>query len=364
MDVHFNAYKARYEILDKYFRTIQRVQYTNNIDIFINLDDVLHIMHRPLVEKEFQVASVHAWSQCTANILNLVAHYKQWAAKQKMKCRIFLIYTSYQGEFKNSIYLEGYRHYYRGLNDPANTSYFFINDAVSKALPFVHTICDYIEDVFAIDSKYLEPSIIPMALIRLGYANYTWKMMVSRDHYDLQYAYKHNWIFISPKGDNTRIINRSNLWRYIGDREHVTDIGHNSAFYHHELFPLALGVAGNKLRDIPRLRRIGWKTIFKYLDSITEQDTESIQTIRDRLVNLLMDKGVSDTALNANLNCVNVDQQSFLMNRIDDAFISDQLKFVTDHEALGRLNVSYFEQFPINIPFLTAKYQSSNPFKW
>ena len=49
MDAHFNAYKARYEILDQHIRFIAQTQYVKSMDIFINLDDVLHNMHRPIV---------------------------------------------------------------------------------------------------------------------------------------------------------------------------------------------------------------------------------------------------------------------------------------------------------------------------
>jgi len=50
------------------------------------------------------------------------------------------------------------------------------------------------------------------------------------------------------------------------------------------------------------------------------------------------------------------------MNDIDGALIRDQLKFVSDYEALSTINTMYFDQFPINIPFLTASYDSKSPF--
>ena len=362
MDSHFNAYKAKFEVLDKYVQGITQSQYIRSMDIFVNLDDVFHNMHRPVVNKEVQLCGIHASLQCASNIINLLAHYKQWAAKKKIKARVFGIYTSSMVGFKNSIYLPAYRDHHKTISDPKNQAYFFVNDAVMNAIPIAQNIVDYVDNVFIINSRYLEPSIIPLWLKNMGIANYDWGMIVSRDHYDLQYAYRDRWIYVSPKGENTRVINRSNMWKYLGEREHVIDIGHNASFYHHNIFPLALAVAGNKLRTIPRLHRIGWKTLFKYLDTVTEKETDSLQIVSSRFLDLLSKKGVTESQIQKNLATVGLDTQVSVMNDIDGALIRDQLKFVSDYEALSTINTMYFDQFPINIPFLTASYDSKSPF--
>lgn len=362
MDAHFNAYKAKFDIMDQYLRTITMTQYVKTMDIFVNLDDVIHIMHRPIVNKEVQLCGINARKQCASNIINLLAHYKMWAAKRKIKARVFGYYTSYTKGFKNSIYIPAYREHYQVISDPKNQSFFFVNDAVNAALPVAKSICDYVEDVFIIDSMYLEPSIIPLALKSSGLATYDWSMVVSRDRYDLQYAYRDKWIFVSPKGENTRIINRSNLWTYLGEREHIAES--NAAFYHHNILPLALAVVGNKLRTIPRLQRIGWKTLFKYLDTVTSSETDSTEIVSSRFLDLLSSKGVKSEILEKNLACISLDQQVNVMNDIDRTSIQDQMKYVTDMDAVSSINRTYFEQFSINLPFLTASYQSGSPFSF
>ena len=362
MDAHFNAYKARYEILDQHIRFIAQTQYVKSMDIFINLDDVLHNMHRPIVEKEVQACGINAVKQLAVHVVNLLAHYRQWASRRRISCRIFAIYTSNRGRFKNGIYLPAYRDYHSVISDPANTQYFLTNDAIGKGLPIAKNIADYVRDIFIVDSHYLEPSIIPLFLTEQEVANYDWKMMISRDMYDLQYAYRDKWIFVSPKGDNTRIITRADLWKYVGAHEHIVDIGANAAFYDQDIYPLALAVNGNKLRTIPRLKRIGWRTIFKYLNQITEKDTSFLQILAQRFLTLLEEKGVDPKAIDHNLSCVNIQRQVSVMNDIDATSITDQLKYVTDHEALATINKLYFQQFPINIPFLTADFQTGRAF--
>ena len=362
MDVHFNAYKVKYDILDEHLKKIQRAQYVRSMDIFISLDDVIHNMHRPLVNKETQLCGINAVKQCVTNIINLVAHYKMWATKRRIQCRIFGIFTTTLHHFKNAIYLPNYRDYFAVISDRNSAQFFFVNDATLNALPIIKNIGDYVEDVFFVDSRYLEPSIIPLFLRQAGVANYEWAMVISRDHYDLQYAYRDKWIFVSPKGDNTRIVDRAHLWTYLAVREHIKEIPEKAAFFHHNLFPMALALTGNKYRTIPRLQRIGWATVFSYLNTITDQETESLQILTRRLMEILEKKGVEPALLNRNLACINIEEQVSVMNDIDRASIMDQLKYVSDHDALTTMNELYFSEFPINIPFLTASYKPQRVF--
>ena len=362
MDAHFNAYKARYDILDNHLRLIQNSQYVRDIDIFINLDDIFHIMHRPLVEREVQACGINAVKQCAVHIINLAAHYKQWASKKCIKSRIFLIYTSYIEGFKNKVYRKNYREHHSIISDPSNMEFFMVNDTIRKAAPIAKNITDYVDSIFMIDSMHLEPSAIPLFLTSIGVADYTWKMMISRDLYDLQYSYKDKWIYVSPKGDNTRIVTRKDLWSYIALKERIRNIKGNPALYDHDLFPLALAVNGNKLRTIPRLQRVGWSTIFKYLEAITEKDSSSLQILSSRFLDLMLLKKVPISEIERNLACVSIPSQVDVMNSIDKTTITEQLKYVTDHEALATINDLYFKEFPINIPFLISNYKNGRPF--
>ena len=119
---------------------------------------------------------------------------------------------------------------------------------------------------------------------------------------------------------------------------------------------------GNKLRSIPRLKSIGWGTIFKYLDTVTEVDTNSPEVVSSRLLGLLDSKGVKPEIIQKNLAAVSVDTQVSTMGAIDKAMITDQIKYTEDHGVLGVLNAQYFEEYPINIPFLISSIGDPKPF--
>ncbi|MDE6041195.1 MAG: hypothetical protein K2F99_06405, partial [Muribaculaceae bacterium] len=343
---------------------LRKSQYVNDIDIFISLDDILHILHRPQVEKEFELCGINATAQATSNIINIVAHYKHWAAKSHIKAHVFIYYSSKRAGYRNGLYITGYRHHYAEIMDPANPSFRLMNDAIMHAIPFVHQILRYVQDVHVIDSGFVEPSLVP-AVMKSGPANYTWTMVVSRDPYDIQYAYRDQCVLVSPKGDNTSIINRSNMWQSIAERERIFDAKHTLAMYHHEVYPLALAVVGNKLRGIPRLRRVGWKTAFTYLDEITKNDSMSSVVINQRMLDLLHKKGVPEKGIESNFNVSSITSQLTALTEIDRSLMFNQVQQYTEHASLAELNDRYFSQFPLNLPFLTDSTNTTgNPFSW
>ena len=362
MDAHFNVYKARFEDLDFHVSKIRRSQYIHSMDIFINLDDLIHNLHRPNVEKEFELCGIKAVAQCTANILNVFAHYKRWAAKAGIKARIWGFFTSNYSYFTNRLYVQDYRKYFVDNMARDNSNFMLLNEACRNALTIAKDISAYVEDIHMIDTSYVEPSVLPLYLKEHGIADYDWSMIVSRDMYDLQYAYRDRWIFVSPKGDNTRIVTRGDMWEYIATREHVVTDTYHVAMYHHDVFPLALAVAGNKHRSIPRLGRIGWKTIFKYLDEITEKDTASTTIIGNRMLELLRKRKVSDDAIMANFMVSSVERQCKVTGDVMGTFFQSQIHTVTDHDSLAEMNEIYFSEFPINLQFLTASTKLKGPF--
>lgn len=342
--------------MDDYLNRIKRSQYVSSIDIFINFDDICWNMHRPWVETEAAMMGINARKHFAVGILNVMAHYRKWAYNNRIKMHVYGIYTSHYGSFKNAVYLPSYREHWIEDSRPDSTAdrFRFINDTISKGFPIARTIADYVEDVYLIDSHYLEPSLVPYYLKRSGVAQGKWSLMVSRDMYDLQYAYLDNWIFVLPKGDNTQMISRQNLWEFVSAHEHIKTGGLRMGMYDHNLYPLALAINGDKRRSIPRLRKLGWKTLFTMLDSCVEKETTSIQIITSRFLDMVAEKGATASLVERNLACTNIASQFNVLTDIDKTSVTSQIKNVPDHEALESANTAFFSDYPINIPFLIA----------
>lgn len=361
MDIHFNGYKVRYVQLNQFFKPIRSTHNIRSINIYINLDDFFHTMHKPLINNQFQICSNDASKQFISNIFNLIGHYRNWALKERLSVKVFGIYTSASRAFKNNIHVHEYRKKFIEHNNPSNASYYFINQAIHAALPVMATISNYVPDVYLIDSKYLEPSIVPLYIDKELY-HADWNLLISRDTYDLQYAYKDKWSLIVPKGDNSRIVTGRDIWNYVSIKEHVYKEPVDMA-YDCSLYILAKSIVGDQYRNIPRLRRIGWKTLFKYLDDTIAKNKDcSIVRMQNYLVELLEDKRVGFDDINSNIACTNVEEQVNAMMEIDKTVIDSQFIDIPDYENLKEMNRTKFYKYPINLDFLCNELVKKTPF--
>lgn len=357
MDRYFHAYKIKYALLNTYMRPIRNTQIIRDINIFINLDDFYHILHRPLANREFQVISNNAAKQMTSNIFNLIGHYKNWAIKNGIRPTVYLIYTTASKTFKNSIHLPSYRDHYFVINSPSNGDYYFINNAINGAKDIIPVIAKYLRNIYAIDSKYLEPSAIPFYLARKFSKD--WNLLVSRDEYDMQYCYIDKFSVISPKGDNSTFLTRQTMWNHIISKEGIK-IDH-PFYYDPKLFITMKAIAGDRYRGIPRLKRCGWKTIFGYLSELAKYDDSSKEMYalqQDKLCNLILKKNVDINALNKNIYCIDVGQQVNAFMSTDNAIIDSCLEDMEDFQALNKANGEYFSEYPLNLNMLCRDFNN------
>lgn len=354
--------------MDKFIYPIARTNTIKSVNFFINLDDVFHSFHNPLVNNAFQVAGRDAGIQLVSNIINLIAHYRFWAVKHNLSVKVFAVFTSTLRSFKNNIYIPKYRQHFKDTNAIEYTSCYFVNNAIQEAIPILPIIAKYTPGIYIIDSKYLEPSMIPLYIAdELSTAD--WNLLISRDTYDLQYSYRQKWSMLSPRKDFTAIIDREGIWNYIARRENVYkdgDLENRNLLYPFELFILAKAIVGDRFRSIPRLRKIGWKTLFKYLDQVIEENPgASIWTLKIKLIELVKGNGkVSNETMNCNLSSINVDMQKDSMLEIDKTLINSQIIDIPDYDNLQEINRTKFMRFPLNLKFLcnTSYKPPTNPF--
>ena len=352
MDAHFNGYKVKYELLNQYMIPIVRSQYVKSMNVFINLDDLFHMMHNPMINNEFQVCGQDAPKQLISNIFNLIGHYRYWCVKNHYECKIYAIYTSTIRSFKNNVYNVKYREKFKQINSDENASYYFVNNAIKLAMPMLQIITKYIPDVYIIDSKYLEPSMIPL-FISEEINKADWNLMISRDPYDLQYSYRSKWSMITPKGEYSRLVSQTGIWNYVNYKERVYDEDINLQ-YPYSLYILARSFVGDTYRSIPRLRKIGWKTLFKFLDQIIDENpTASDNTLKLKLIEKIKGKSsLTNNMINDNLNSINIELQLEAMLELDKVLITNQILDVPDYDNLQELNRIQFMKYPLNIQFL------------
>lgn len=353
MDIHFNILKVKYETLDYLTKPLFDSKPIRTLNIFINLDNLFSRLKNDKINQEFQACGAGASKQFISNVFNLIGHYRQWAVRKKTQVKVYAYYTSSEGGFENKIHIKKYRSYFAKKCDLAASDYFYINTCINESYQSFQIISKYIDGVYLIDSRLAEPAVIPY-LIQSEVRDADWNFVVSRDDFDLQYSLMDKFSVIYPKGFDSEVITRNTLWDFISRRESISIP--NIKRVPSELYILAYAVIGDKRRSVPRLKRMGWRTLFDILSDLSDGFTDtSFVSLANKFVKYLDDHHFDGNDLNDNLMCLNAKMNVDYMSTATKEFILAQLSDVPDYESLHDLNrnPSLFLNFPINLKFLT-----------
>ena len=362
----FHSYKFRYEFLNKEFLPARAAIGVKRVNIYISLDDFYHRIHKPYTDLEFQTTGGAVSKQMVSNLMNLIAHYKNWAAKEGMQPVIFLIYTTSR-TFKNTVRIPTYREHFLKIMDPANPEFFNINQAINNGYTILQVLTKYVHNAYAIDSSYLEPSIVPLFLSREYPADM--HILVSRDEFDFQYVCFNRWTVILPRGDASTVVNKGNLWTRIQEANSIKE----EYRFHPDLFVWAKSGLGDRFRGIPKLTRTGWKTLLKYLSSVSNNDqSEDMLALQlDKFRDFVESKKIQDTNFNHNFYCTSVRQQVDAMMDYDKNIIKHQITDMEDINALQELNRTIFRDSPIELnkllreaPAISPRYVTHDDYVW
>lgn len=365
MDFYFHARQVKFDVLHRLLGPIIRTHRIHTVNVYINLDDVLHRLHNPQIDKDLTVSTSNTIVRLTSDIINLAAHYREYMMREGWTPKIYLFYTSStKGPFRNNVYRESYRDHFKNINSPTNQNYAHLNMAIPGALSLVKSIVQYIDGIYLIDSSFIEPSVAPMILNFMDSADFNF--VVTRDEYDYQYVTYPDWaiIYADSEEEKSNVITSANLWNFIGTREKI-DKEKFSLNYQAALYPFALSIIGNKYRGIPKVRKCGWGTVLKIIDELSKEPSGvSSITLREKTVDRLRGKSkVTLDDINANMACTDIHMQFTRLhvgtNPSINADFTTQMIDIPDYENLLTVDRIYFKDYHLNIPFLTKQMPDS-----
>jgi hypothetical protein len=245
--------------------------------------------------------------------------------------------------------IDAYRNHYKKIINPDNPDFFYVNTAMNNSFSILQIITKYIPRVYGIDTNYIEPSTVPLYLSEIKPADFN--LLISRDEYDLQYTPYDKWGVVIPKGEFSTLITSGNLWKYLQVKEKINE----EFYYHPEMFIWAKAIVGDKYRSIPKLTRTSWKTVIKYLEECSSNDTTSLEILElqlKKLAEYIDKKKIQDTDFNDNLFCSSVKQQLESLMEVDKITIKQQLTDMEDMQSLQQANNTIFKEYPLNLVFL------------
>lgn len=195
----FNYLKIKYSDYDNDLTQLDILNPNDKVNIFISMESIYKnismiqdLEKKLLLYKDFKVSFI-------SNVLNLVAHYKRFFKNNTLQPRVFIYQTDFcSDEFPEYKYNEEFRSYYLNKYNE-NPKYTYLTDNLKdEIIPELITYCQFIPNVYFINSKNIEGSLVPYII---GQSDETYKnFIISTDMFETQYS--------GIKGYCSHLINR------------------------------------------------------------------------------------------------------------------------------------------------------------
>lgn len=355
IDCLFNAHKIRYENLLRFLNSIEISGVITKINIFINIESILHQIHKQPIEESLSILDKKEFKNfhlnLTSNVLNLIAHYRRFFNKHQIKTNIVLFMNEYNkySQLNNSVFIKSYRErfLYNYIDNPAFSS---INKVLSILIPTIKTIINFIEDVYLITVSRYESSVVPILLCNEKQVDGQLNIIITRDMYDFQYVNK-NFIILYPRSEESRIVIKETLFDFISDRYEI-DKKYNLPSY---IFPFALSIVGDKRRSIDGIKGWGWKTVYKEVSKLFKSlDIDNSEVIPlESLITSIKESKYRDYSVKEkiarNLVCTDVNRQYKMLTNSQKLDTTKEIFNKFEPDALKNLNDNYFVQNPIDV---------------
>ena len=351
--VCFNIMKIKYQLYNSSFDDLGIMNPTDSVNVFINMESVLNYLSnirdldkKIMTEDEFPAI-------ITSDILNLAAHYKRFFRSNNLETRVFLYMTDLtSNSFREQKINEDYRSYYLTKFN-ANPRYQTLTEKlVNEILPEATTICEFIPNVYFIQTKNVDASVVPLVISKLYPTSKN--VIVTGDIFDTQYTFYPqfvvHYIRKSPLYSSTSWTLKGYLkeiFKKEPDQETEVNLLSNLSMY-----LTMLSVVGDKIRSIDPIKRVGVISVIKYLrngieDKIINYDTESIELLKrcfpddmqEELENNFYQFSIKDKEINlSESECFDI------KNQIVDRF---------DNNSLLKLNATKFYHHQLMLTELT-----------
>lgn len=364
VDAYANSFKVRYVYLDKLFNgklaetDKSGRQIVKTANIYISFESLYNSIRTTAVENFIKVANkkeLNELYRCMiSNFINIIAHYRKYFSKNKIKTNIFLYYNTipeHKTEYNNTALVPGYRqHFFHSLT---NLDRLTINGIIHESISFMKIITEYIENVYMVSTDSVESSLVPMIINMENKHPANINIIISKDEYDLQYV-NYNFLLITKFKNDPVLITKKNVVKYLCFKKKYEP----KRIVNPLLVPFIVSCSGNRKRSIKGIKGIGFVRIYKSLEKLYEagylndddEDTFGINNIAHVInqsnYNFLNREDTANQVVR-NFRSVDLEYQYDVLSDVQREKIFDQLSDKTDPGTLMDINDRYFSDYPL-----------------
>lgn len=364
VDAYANSFKIKYLFLDKLFNN--KLTETNKAgkqivqtaNIFINFESLYNSIRNTTIEKFVKVATKkelnELYRNMISNFINIVAHYRKYFSKNRIKTNIFLYYNAipeHKIEYNNTALVENYRqHFFSSLTDLERLT---VNSIIQEAISFMRIITEYIENVYMVSTDSVESSLVPMIINMENKYPANINIIISKDEYDLQYV-NYNFLLVTKFKKDAVLITKKNVIKYMCFRNKFEE----KRLINPLLIPFIISCNGNRKRSIKGVSGFRFIKIYKSLEKLYEagylndddEETFTITNIAHVInqsnFNFLNRDDIANQVVR-NYRAVDLEYQYDVLSDVQKEKIFDQLTDKTDPSTLMEINDRYFSDYPL-----------------
>lgn len=359
------SFKIKYIYLDRLFKgkldtVIKNKRAVDTVNIFINLESLYNVIRRKDLEDIISTASKSEikklYRSAISGFINVAAHYREYFKRHKISTNFFYYFNEISDdyiEYNNTVLVPTYRKHF--IESLLSLDRLTVNSMIVDLIPFMKIIVDYIEDVYIVSSKRVESSLIPYIILTENKFPANMNIVITKDTYDYQYC-NSNCLIINKVKDEPLILTKYNVMEFIRLRNKCTESRRLNSL----LMTFIFAFLGDRKRDIPGIKGIGYNKIHKELDnlySIGYISDEEPDTMRyTNLITVLNDYGADifkDEYFKEDVarycKAFDFEYQYRVMSETQKDDILDQLTNKSDPTSLIELNDKYFEYSPLQL---------------
>ena len=268
-----NSKKIRYEVLDDFFKLRLARQQGKTVNIFVDHQSVIKQLYTPELLPLFNSINARDRIVIASELVNIIGHYRHYfASRLKMYTNVYYIYSFDEATYQKSIYPD-YKsdYYFKRLAKPGSTIIYGSAYRILRSnLNIAQSVSNYIPHAYFIDSKDIEPALIPNYIINNLASDNDFNLILTNDESYFQDLNLNNTMIMEMRGsEKSELIDILN----------VVDVSLRSTkktsadfpLVDHTLMETVGSMINNKTYSMPAIGRRGYSSSYSLMQKLLDK---------------------------------------------------------------------------------------------
>ena len=340
-----NSKKVKYVVMEKLVKELPFE--TEELNIFISADSIFKSFYSPKLNDSVKVLNDSSHYMISSEFINIMAHYRHFFySRYNIPTNFYIYYSSQKATYnisKNATFKES-------LYDKksfSNLEFISLNKMIKENMELAVLLSEYLPNIFIIDTKDLDPSVVPYYIIeRNGEIEGLTNLVLTTNKMEYQLANLPNTFIMELRSDDTRILNKEDIMKeFIKNSKSKSTIDLDSSFY-----TGILSISGCKSVNVKGVDGMGGIKAVKRLERLVKSnllpDDKNGSRLNITAKNIFENEKELNTVID-NYNALSIEEMYKNMTLKQKHIIEKCLVNKSDNMSLMEINDKYYQEFPL-----------------